>query len=54
MIPTCSTKETETKMSLMVRRHPPMIQSEFEDDSDGESWWKFRLGADDTMKRRGP
>jgi hypothetical protein len=30
-------KETETKMSLMVRRAPPMSQSEFEDDNGGES-----------------
>lgn len=30
-------KETDTKMSLIVRRAPPMSQSEFEDDKRGES-----------------
>lgn len=30
-------KETETKMLCMVRRAPPMSQSEFEDDNGVES-----------------
>lgn len=47
-------KEIETKMSLMVRRHPPIIQSEFEEDNDGESGRKFRYGGEDATKTRGP
>jgi len=30
-------KETETNMPCMVRRAPPMSQSEFEDDNGGEN-----------------
>lgn len=38
----------------MVRRAPPMSQSEFEGDNGGESWRKFEYGGEDVTKTRGP
>lgn len=47
-------KDRDTKMSLMVRRQPPMSQSEFEDDTPGESCWRLRYGGKDATKICGP